>query len=305
MFDGAEAVGREGVVDVASEVGADGVGGDGDAGRPLANEGVDVGEACVAAADEVGGELLRREAGEGQRLWAHSPDGGDPGKACELAPEGRDVEPEERAGVEIGVELGCDLRFDLGAVLAGEQRGVADEERGVVSAQHGDGVGGLLDEGGSRADELAEEDLGVGEGAAGGGVGGDGADGFEGVAGAEDELDGADVVERGDGAAGDDGELGCEGGDGDEAEVGAAAEDLGGALRGPGVVEVVAGGEVGGVGSVIEVPHERRGVEEVDGGDAEGGVGLGEWSVCAQRSSVVDDRRRAWGAAEGDGVSPG
>ena len=36
-LDGAEAVGVEGVVDVAGEIGADGVGTEGDAGRPLGN----------------------------------------------------------------------------------------------------------------------------------------------------------------------------------------------------------------------------------------------------------------------------
>ena len=88
-----------------------------------------------------------------------------------------------------------------------------------------------------------------------------------------DELDGADFVERGDGAAGNDGELGCERGDGDEAEVGAGGEELVGAERGLGVVEGVALGECGGEGRVLEVPHEGSGVEEVDGGDAE----FGEW----------------------------
>ena len=56
----------------------------------------------------------------------------------------------------------------------------------------------------------------------------------------DDELDGADFVERGDGAAGDDGEIGCERGDGDEAEVGAGGEEFVGAERGLGVVEGVA-----------------------------------------------------------------
>ena len=55
------------------------------------------------------------------------------------------------------------------------------------------------------AEEFAEEDFSVGEGAAGGGVGGYGADGFEGVGVLDDQLDGADIVEGGDGAAGDDG----------------------------------------------------------------------------------------------------
>ena len=84
-----------------------------------------------------------------------------------------------------------------------------------------------------------------------------------------DELDGADAVERGDGAAGDDGERGREGGDGDEAEVGAAFVEFDGALRGLGVVELIALGEGGVRGWVFEVPHERGGVEEVDGGDTE------------------------------------
>ena len=78
------------------------------------------------------------------------------------------------------------------------------------------------------------------------------------------------MVERGDGAAGDDGEVGGEGGDGDEAEIGAAGEEFFGAQGGLGVVEVVALGECGGEGWVFEVPHERSGVEEVDGGDADG-----------------------------------
>ncbi len=47
--------------------------------------------------------------------------------------------------------------------------------------QHGDGIGWGGEEGGASVEELAEEDFGVGEGAAGGGVGGDGADGCEGV----------------------------------------------------------------------------------------------------------------------------
>jgi hypothetical protein len=48
-------------------------------------------------------------------------------------------------------------------------------------AQHGDGVGGRGEELGIGADEFAEEDLGVGERAAGCRVGGDGADAGEGA----------------------------------------------------------------------------------------------------------------------------
>jgi len=80
--------------------------------------------------------------------------------------------------------------------------------------EHGDGVGGRGEECRVGGEEFAEEDLRVGEGAARGGIGGDGADAGEELIGIfgcvrvlfDDELDGADVVEGGDGAAGDDGE---------------------------------------------------------------------------------------------------
>jgi hypothetical protein len=51
-------------------------------------------------------------------------------------------------------------------------------------------------------------------------------------------------------------------------------------------VNLVAGGEGGGERWVVEVPHERRGIEEADGGDAQagwGGVGQ-ETSLCAAMS---------------------
>lgn len=135
--------------------------------------------------------------------------------------------------------------------------------------QHGDGIGCLGKESGVGVEELAEEDFGVRKGAAGGGVGGDGSYRAEGVRAFDDELDGANFVERGDGAAGDDGEIGRKGGDGDESEIGAGCEEFVGAERGLGVMEGVALGESGGKGWVFEVPHEGSGVEEVDGGDAE------------------------------------
>lgn len=77
------------------------------------------------------------------------------------------------------------------------------------------------------------------------------------------------MVERGDGAAGHDSEGRREGGDGNEAEIGAAAEEIFGALRGLGVVKDVALGKPGVAGRVLEVPHERGGIEELDGGDAD------------------------------------
>ncbi len=179
---------------------------------------------------------------------------------------------------EVEPLAGADFFFYRFAGFEGEEGGIADEDGGVCLLQHGDGVGCGGEEGGLGVVEFAEQDFGVGEGTAGGGVGGDGADGAEGVrrfrvGRFNDELDGADFVERGDGAAGDDGEIGREGGDGDEAEICAGGEEFVGAERGLGVVEDVVVGEMFGEGWVFEVPHEGSGVEEVDGGDAE----PGEW----------------------------
>ena len=134
--------------------------------------------------------------------------------------------------------------------------------------EHGGEVGGVLEEGGRGVEEVAEEDLGVGYRRAGGGVCGYRAHLGEAEGGFDDELDGTYAVQAGDGAAGHDAELGGEGGDGDEAEVGAVFEEVARALRGSGEVDVVAGGKRGGEGWVVEVPHEGRGVEEVDGRDA-------------------------------------
>lgn len=86
-LDGKEAVGVQGVVNIAGEVGADGFGADGDAGSPVGDDLVDVGEAGIAAGVEVGDELRSGEAGGSEGLGADGPDGGDPGKAGELAPE--------------------------------------------------------------------------------------------------------------------------------------------------------------------------------------------------------------------------
>ena len=77
------------------------------------------------------------------------------------------------------------------------------------------------------------------------------------------------MIERGDGAARDDSELGRERGYRDEAEIGASGEQVICAARRKSVVDVVSLGECGVAWRVFEVPHERCGIEEVDGGDAE------------------------------------
>ena len=106
----------------------------------------------------------------------------------------------------------------------------------------------------------------------------------------DDEFDGTDAVERRDGAAGDDGEIGCERRDGDQTEVGTVGEEFVGAQGRLCVMDLVALGEGGVAGRVLEVPHERSGIEEVDGGDADGVCG-----VQAQGISLCD--------AEAEGVN--
>ena len=195
---------------------------------------------------------------------ADGPDCGDPGEIGAGMPLVSQVEP----------LAGADDLLDVFAGLESEEGRIADEDGGVRLLQHGDGVGRCGKECGVGVEEFAEEDFGVGERAAGGGVGSDGFYGVEGMRGFRvprlyDELDGADFVERGDGAARDDGERRRERGDGDEAEVGACGEKLVGAEGRLGVVEGVALGEIAGEGWMFEVPHEGSGIEEVDGGDAE------------------------------------
>ena len=165
-LDGGYAVVIERVVDVAGEVVADGFGGDGDARRPLGDERVDVGETVVAGLLKVFDELRGGDRGGGESFGANSPDGGDPGQAGAGAPLVGHVDPEAGAG---GL-------LDAAAGFEGQERGIADEQGGVGVGKHGDGIGRCGDEFGVGVEELAEEDLGVGERAAGCGVGGDGAD---------------------------------------------------------------------------------------------------------------------------------
>ena len=249
--DGLEAGWVKVIEDVFSEIGTDGCGGKSDVGGPLADKRFDVFEAVDAGLVEVvdkGLACLR----VGERCGTCGPDGGDPRQAGVAAPKGSYVVPFAEAG----------SGFDVGALLKGEQGGVADEKGGVGMGEHGDGVGGVVFEGGLDVEEMAEEDLGVGYGRAGGGVGGDGADLMERELG--DELDGADVMEAGDGAAGYDAESGGESGDGDETEISGAGVEIARALRGSGEVDIVALSEGGGERRVVEVPHEGCGIEEVD-----------------------------------------
>lgn len=258
-----EAIRVERVVNVAGEIGADGLGRNVEARSPLGDELLDMGEAVVARGVEIGDELLGGHASKGLR--PHGPDRCDPREAGVTAPEGGEVQPEER---------GRAGSFDDCSVLAREERRVADEEGSVGVGQHGEWIGGLLASFGMRAEEVAKEDLGVGLRTARGGVGGQGAyaaegGGFVQAEGIFDEQeDAADFVQRGDGAAGNDRELGRKCGDGDQSQIGCTRVELGCAVCGRGVVRRVAGGELGCAGCVFEVVQKGGGIEESDGGDA-------------------------------------
>lgn len=181
----------------------------------------------------------------------------------------REVEPEERS---------VDGGIDLSAVLAGEERRVADEERGIGGAEHGEWTAGLIcslfGEGGLVVVEVFEEDVGVGVGAAAGGIRGYAANVLEGFVGGEvrgifdEEEDAADFVKGRNGAAGDDGERGGEGCDGDQAEVGGARVQFGCADGGQRVVHVVVFAQTRGCGFMFKVVEQWGGVQKRDGGDA-------------------------------------
>ena len=246
-------------MDVLREIGADGFGRERKARGPLLYESVNVREAMVARELEIAGELDGGEFAE--EVGTAGPDGGDPGQAGAGVPLVGEVEILAGAAKS---------EIDFGAAFKGEQGGIANEERGIGLREHGDGVGGYGEELWSGAEEVLEENLGVGDGRSGGRIGRNGSDGFEGVTGPEEKEDGADTIKRSDRAAGDDGEVRGEGGDRDQAESGTAGKELQGTLGRCGVVERVAGGEFCGEGWVFKIPHERGGVEEVDGGDGQG-----------------------------------
>ncbi len=193
---------------------------------------------------------------------AAAPDGGDEGKAGERAPFFGEV---------VVDQLLAGALEAVGLLFEGQQGRVADEDGGVGTLEHRGRGRRQRDEGNVGVAPLMKEDARVGEGGAAGGVGGHGAQCGEGLAGAADQQQRAHAAFRGDGAAGQDAQagIGGQGGDGDEADVGRAGGQPRRALGGRHAVDLIALGEFGIEGRVLEVPHERRGVEEVDGGDAE------------------------------------
>ena len=133
----------------------------------------------------------------------------------------------------------------VSAFFQGQQGGVADEDGGVGSLEHGVEVGRAGQEGDGRVAPLVEEDARVGEGGAAGGVGGDGAQGGERPAGVTDQKQRAHAALGGDGAAGQDAQARCggESRNGHKADVGLAGGEARGALRGRHAVDPIAEGE--------------------------------------------------------------
>ena len=256
-LDGANAVSVEDVMDVIGEIVTDGGRWKSDARGPLGDQIFDIQEAVIARGFEIFDELSGGEVIEGFRT--DGPDGCDPGETGTGAPFLSEVEP----------LTGADVFFDGFPGFEGKKSRIADEDGRVGLLQHRDGVGGGGEERGMSVKKFAEENFGVGERAARGGVGGDGFYCGERAGGFDDELDGSDFIERRDRAARDDGEIRGERGDRNEAEISTGAEEFVGTERGLRVVEGVAFGEFGGEWRMLEVPHERSGVKEVNGCDTE------------------------------------
>ena len=199
-------------MDVIGEIVTDGGRWKSDARGPLGDQIFDIQEAVIARGFEILNQLCGGEVIE--CLRADGPDGCNPGETGAGAPFVSEVEP----------LTGADGFFDGFPGFEGEQSRIADEDGRVGLLQHGDGVGRGGEERGMSLEKFAEENFGVGERAARGGVGGDRFYCGERVWGFDDELDGADFIERRDGAAGDDGEIRGERGDRNKAEIGAGAD---------------------------------------------------------------------------------
>lgn len=252
----------EKVPDVLGEIGEDGGTGKMEAGGPLVGEGVYVGEAGVAGTLEVVDELSGTDGRGLESFGAHGPESGDPHGSRKVVPFVGEIEVEEALA---GAALAGFTVFE------GEERGIADEQRGVGHAKHGFEVGRVGQKGGLNLPESREKDAGVDGGGAGSSVKGNAADTFHAVGMADDEDDGANAIARGDGAAGNNGEGGSGGksGDGNQADIGFAGGEFGGAFRRHVVADGVAFEEAGTVGVVLEAPHERGWVEEADCGNAQ------------------------------------
>ena len=117
---------------------------------------------------------------------------------------------------------------------------------------------------------VADHDLQIGERRPRGGVCGDGTDGVPPGGFAKDQQEGANGALRRNGTARHDAESGVfgEGGGGDQSQVGRAGRQALGTLRGHHAFDLVAIPKHRGLWRMVEVPHQRRGVQKADGSDA-------------------------------------
>ena len=117
---------------------------------------------------------------------------------------------------------------------------------------------------------MPEEHLGVGDRGPGRRIRRDGAHIFEARCStfANQQKDRANRTERRDRTAWNDAELWCQGGNGDETEIGCAAQKLGRTGGGCRVAQTVSRAQLCGARWMLEVPHQRGWIEKVDGGDA-------------------------------------
>jgi len=159
----------------------------------------------IAGGFEVLNKLGRSDIKVAECFRPDGPDGGDPGKIGACVPFFGEVEP-------LAWAYGF---FDGLAGFEGEEGRVTDQDGCVCLLQHGDGIGCGGKECRVGVEKFAKENLGVGERTARSGVSRDGFHRAVGVRRFDDELDGADFVQRSDGAARNDREVGREGGDRD------------------------------------------------------------------------------------------
>jgi hypothetical protein len=204
------------------------------------------------------------------------PDGGDEGQAGEGVP---------LLGQVVVDQLFAGALEAVGALFEGQQGGVADEDGGVGAFEHGVEIGGRAGKG-RRDCPSGERGCGRGPGWCGWRCRRPRSAGMEPLAGAANQQQGAHAALGGDGAAGQNAQAGGGGqsGDGDEADVGRARSQARGALGGRHAIDLIAEGELGIERRVLEVPHQGRGVEKADGGDAQTG---GDWTPRIHCTSRV------------------
>ena len=247
----------EDVVDVEGEIVGNDLLGDGKAVGPLDDEAVQIFVAVNAGLIQIVDHLFVDRA-----FGRCAPDGGDERQAGDRLPFLGEIVVDKRFAGALEA---------VGALFQGQQGRVANHDGCVCAVEHTVQVGGHGNEGNLRIAPLMEEDSGVGYGGAAGNVGGDGAERGQRLRSAPDEQQRAHTALRGDGAARKNAKrgIGGQGGNGNEADIGGAVCEALRALRRSHPVNAVAASEIPIQGRVLEIPHERCGIEKADGRDAQ------------------------------------